>query len=142
MKILASSFVLLLTACGGNPAGPGSEKNSGQTMEQQAVESLLSKDQILETLTRHGLNPQTVPAPEVSKKMAAALSAMPEGPVDRFLLGIDNEGLMAFEFSSVEMAKLMESGHTGEGFRHHNWYFGGIVSATVFNKTRNALREG
>ena len=49
---------------------------------------------------------------------------------------------MALGFATIEDAKRMETLHTGEGFRHHNWYFGGQVPADVFNKVKDALRKG
>lgn len=131
--------LMMLLACAGCRGGSSAPESSSAS---SANDALLTKDEVLEILARHGLDPQTAPAPEVSKKMATALAGMANGPTDRFLLGIDNEGLMAFEFSSIEDAKLMEARHDGDGFRHRNWYFGGLVSAEVYNKTKEALKKG
>lgn len=141
MKIifLLVPFVVF-TGCG----GPSSSTPATSTPLSSAVptETLLTRNDILAVLTKHGLNPETVPAPDVSKKMAEALAGIPNGTTDRFLLGIDKQGLMALGFGSIEDAKLMEARHKGDGFRHHNWYLGGLVPADVFNKTRDALRKG
>ncbi|MCG3205797.1 MAG: hypothetical protein KCHDKBKB_02520 [Elusimicrobia bacterium] len=140
-SLIGLAALLALSGCGGQPSQTA--PTSGNTsVSTETSEALLTKEDILATLSRHGLNPETVPAPEVSKKMAEALAGIPNGTTDRFLLGIDKQGLMALGFGSIEDAKLMEERHKGDGFRHHNWYLGGIVPADVFNKTRDALRKG
>lgn len=142
MKNLIGPIAFLsIIGCSGQPSQtvPNDTNTSASTASS---EILITRDDILTTLTRNGLNPETAPAPEVSKKMAEALAGIPNETTDRFLLGIDRQGFMALGFGSIDDAKLMEARHKGDGFRHHNWYLGGIVPADVFTKTRDALRKG
>lgn len=140
-SLIGLAALVTICGCGGQPSQTQST-NSTTSASTQESERLLTREDILATLSRHGLNPETVPAPEVSKKMTEALAGIPNGTTDRFLLGIDRQGLMALGFESIDDAKQMEARHKGEGFRHHNWYLGGLVPADVFNKTRDALRKG
>lgn len=140
-SLIGLAALLALSGCGSQSSqtAPG---NGNTSVSAETSETLLTKEEILATLSRHGLNPETAPAPDVSKKMVEALAGIPNGTTDRFLLGIDRQGLMALGFGSIDDAKQMEARHKGDGFRHHNWYLGGMVSADVFNKTRDALRKG
>ena len=137
--IALSLFLFLGLGCGG-----GSTPQPGETQNSPppAAEIPLTKDEVLGILAKHGLNPQTRPTPHFSSKMDEALKGLPEGPKDHFMLGINNEGMIAFEFKSVEIAEKMERGHKANGIRHRNWYFGGQVSAEVYAKMKEALKKG
>ena len=141
-------LVTLLAALVVAGCGDGRETPRSLDVEAPALESTpavsrpeptATRDEMLGRLSSAGLTVATRPADRVSKKIKRTLSSLPQPPADYFRLGVEGEGMIAFEFSSQDLARQMDALHDN-GFRHRNWYFGGIVATDVTRRMEDALR--
>lgn len=134
------SLIALLCLC----AACSSEGEQSQTTSQAksivdrattVSERPVSKQEMMGLLSSAGLDPSEKPAMRVSDNMKEAL---PELPLNHFMLGVDGEAMVAFEFATVVAAQQMDAAHD-KGFRYRNWYFGGIVSTAVTDGMKRAF---
>jgi len=119
----------LLAACSGEEEQVQTKSQAKSIVDRAAsvAERPVGKQELMGLLSSAGLDPSEKPVMRMSDAMEGAL---PEQPRDHFMLGIDGESMMAFEFATSEAAQKMEAAHD-KGFRYRNWYFGGIVSTAV-----------
>ena len=149
LRVAVLTAVLVLTGCaGGDDAatrrGATHDANEGTdaAFVQAAVDSTelpVSRDELIAVLRTAELEPVVFPnLPDVPGSTQRALSALPEEPLSCFFLGVDGEGMMAFEFSTTEIAKLMSDYQ--EGITYRNWYLDGIITYELDREMRKALK--
>jgi hypothetical protein len=138
IRVLFSIALLCVcAACSSDDQQSQSTSQAKQVLDRAAsvAERPVSKQELMGLLSSAGLNPSEKPALRISNDMEDAL---PEQPRDHFMLGIDGEGMVAFEFATVDAAQKMDAAHD-KGFRYRNWYFGGIVSTAVTEGMKSAF---
>ena len=130
--------MMLVAACSSGDDEPQTTSQAKQILDRASTvsERPVSKQELMGLFASAGLDAEEKAATRISNNMEAAL---PEQPVDHFMLGVDGEGMIAFEFASVEAAQKMDAAHD-KGFRYRNWYFGGVVSRGVTNQMKGALQ--
>jgi hypothetical protein len=133
-------LALFLPACNG---GVGSEetravKHTFQNLDQMS-DVRAAKSEILQQFTRAGLDPKVLPTPALDARMQEILDHMPQPPLDRFMLGVDGEAVIAIEFPDTDLARWAEREDT-DGFRYRNWYFHGRITVEVTRKMQDALQ--
>jgi hypothetical protein len=138
---LLSALVLAVPVLTGCNAGSEETKAVQHTFDRLDKLSDLraSKPEVLSRLSTAGLDPKVMPVERMDSRMAEILDHMPQKPLDRFLLGVDGEGMIALEFPNTDLARWAER-EDHNGFRYRNWYFHGAVTVEVTRRMQAALQ--
>jgi len=137
-------FLLTVLAAGMLGGCSGGRERSGQA--DSAVATADVADTIRVTVTQAeilirlaDLKPQVRQnPPRIPSSTQKALTRLGDQPVSTILLSMDNEAMIAFEFTGLDTARRMDDLHE-DGFAYRNWYFSGLITLDLTREMQQAL---